>query len=405
MRNITRQGRDFNPSFILHPSALIVLGVLAVHLLACGSAAASEKPAKDTDDEQRLMAEKEKKLGALFPGRDPAFLLLPRQEERSRMAQELLTPQVRQMTERALAYLARAQDTDGGWSDAQFSSNTGVTALACLAFMAEGSQPRIGKHGKAIDLGLEFILKNVQKSSGIIAGGKGCNPNGPMYEHVLSTLALLLAYGDMPWKPEVRKVVSDAMEAIKKSQRQDGGWRYQLTNVGDSDMSVTANVLWVLRTAKKCGFWVPQEALDKGTNYVRNCAMPDGTFRYRYWGLHSEPNLGGTGVIALCNRGRIDDPLIPPARDRIDYDTRRYTIKDLTERRYYVYGAFYGSVAMYSCGDKYWIPWYRKTSQVLAEMQRKDGELWDQGGNTVYPTAMAAIVLQAPLGYLPIYER
>ena len=357
------------------------------------------------NEEQRLLAEKEKKLGALFPGRDPAFLLLPRQEERSHMAQELLTPQVRQMTERALAYLARAQDTDGGWSDGQYSSNTGVTALVCLAFMAEGSQPRIGKHGKAIDLGLEFILKNVQKSSGIIAGGKGCNPNGPMYEHVLSTLALLLAYGDMPWKPEVRKVISDAMEAIKKSQRQDGGWRYQLTNVGDSDMSVTANVLWVLRTAKKCGFWVPQEALDKGTNYVRNCAMPDGTFRYRYWGLHSEPNLGGTGVIALCNRGRIDDPLIPPARDRIDYDTRRYTIKDLTERRYYVYGAFYASVAMYSCGDKYWIPWYRKNSQVLAEMQRKDGELWDQGGNTVYPTAMAAILLQAPLGYLPIYER
>ena len=38
-------------------------------------------------------------------------------------------------------------------------------------------------------------------------------------------------------------------------------------------------------------------------------------------------------------------------------------------------------------------------------MQRKDGEFPDGHGNTVYTTAMAAAVLQAPLGYLPLYER
>jgi hypothetical protein len=42
---------------------------------------------------------------------------------------------------------------------------------------------------------------------------------------------------------------------------------------------------------------------------------------------------------------------------------------------------------------------------VLATIQRKDGEFWDEFDNTVYPTAMAAIILQAPMGYLPIYER
>jgi hypothetical protein len=38
-------------------------------------------------------------------------------------------------------------------------------------------------------------------------------------------------------------------------------------------------------------------------------------------------------------------------------------------------------------------------------MQRKDGELPDQLDNIIYTTAMAAITLQAPRGYLPIYER
>jgi hypothetical protein len=38
-------------------------------------------------------------------------------------------------------------------------------------------------------------------------------------------------------------------------------------------------------------------------------------------------------------------------------------------------------------------------------MQREDGEFADQHGNVIYPTAMAAIIMQAPMGYLPIYER
>jgi hypothetical protein len=309
------------------------------------------------------------------------------------------------MTQKALDYLARTQGPDGGWGDMQFKpTNTGVTSLACLAFMAEGSRPRIGRYGKPLDRGLEFLLKSVKKGSGAIAG-VGSNELGPMYEHALSTLTLLMACGDMPWKPELREVLGGAVDAIKKSQHLDGGWRYALTNVGDSDMSVTANVIWVLRTAKKCGFTVPQDAIEKGVKYVEKCALPDGTFRYRYWGLHASPSLGGTGIVALCNNGSLDHPLIRPARDRIAYDYRRYTIEDLKARRYFVYGAFYASLATYSCGDKYMMPWFRKSVEVLATMQRKDGEFWDEFDNTVYPTALAAIILQAPLGYLPIYER
>jgi len=364
---------------------------------------APEKP-KEADDGRRLLADQERRRGPTFPGRDPAFLVLPRPAERSDMARQLLTPEVRAMTEKALAYLARAQDADGGWSDTHYASNTGVTALACLAFMAEGSRPRIGRFGKPLDRGLEFLLKNVKRGSGVIAG-KGSNPNGPMYEHALSTLALLFACGDLPWKPETRTVLSNALEAIKKSQRQDGGWRYLITNVGHSDMSVTGNVLWVLRAAKKCGFTVRQESLERGVEFVEDCALPDGTFRYRQWGLHASPSLGGTGIIALCNQGKTDHMLIAPARDRIAYEYRRYTVDDLKERRYFVYGAFYASLAMYMCGDRAWIPWFHKASEVLAAMQRKDGELYDEHGNTVYPTAMAAMILQAPLGYLPIYER
>ena len=383
----------------LFPLLLLSGAVVFLHVEAFAEEEA--KPAAEEADE--LLAEKESKRGPTFPGDDPAFLVLPRPAERSRQALELLTPEVRQMNERALAFLARAQDADGSWSDNQFPSNTGVTALACLAFMAEGSRPRIGIYGKPIDLGLEFILKNVQ-TSGVIAG-KGSNKYGPMYEHAYSMLVLLYSFGDLPWRPQTRDVISRGIQAMLKSQRLDGGWRYQFSREGHSDMSVTANVLWVLRTAKKSGFTVPREAIDRGIKFVEQCANPDGTFRYRYFGIHASPSLGGTGIIALCNHGRIDHELIPAARDRIEYDYRRYTVNDLKERRYFVFGAFYASLATYMSGDAYWMPWFKKAVEVLASMQGKDGEIGDQHDNTIYSTAMASIILQAPKGYLPIYER
>jgi hypothetical protein len=121
--------------------------------------------------------------------------------------------------------------------------------------------------------------------------------------------------------------------------------------------------------------------------------------------LEASPSLGGTGIIGLCNHGKLDHPLIPRARDRIMYEYRRYTLEDLKARRYLVYGVFYASVALYPCGDEYWVPWFKRATELLTAIQRKDGEFWDEHGDLVYPTAMAAIVLQAPRGYLPVYER
>lgn len=362
-----------------------------------------DEPNPFADDPQKLLAERDRKKGPTFPGTDPAFLVLPRPAERSTLSEELLTPEVRAMSAKALEFLAKAQESDGGWSDTQFNSNTGVTALCCLAFMAEGSRPRMGKYGRQLDRGLEFLLKNAQ-TSGVIVG-KGSNPYGPGYEHALSTLALLLAYGDMPWRSETKDVLSRAVQIILRSQHLDGGWRYQMSREGLSDMSVTANVLWVLRTAKKAGFTVPKEAIEKGVRFVEQCALPDGHFRYRTFGLQAAPSLGGTGIIALSNNGDLNHKLIAPARDKIAYEYQRYTVEDLKENRYCVFGCFYASLAMYSCGDQYWAPWFKKCVQVLQSLQRKDGEYPDQTGNVMYTTAMAAMILQAPLGYLPLYER
>ncbi len=362
-----------------------------------------KKLSKDENLADRLLRQKEEARGPTFVGKDPAFLVLPRITERSTMPRQLLTPQVVEMKEKALEFLVASQNASGAWSDPRYPGNTGVTALACLALMAEGSRPNIGRFGKEIMAAVDYLIKNAD-ANGIIAG-KGSNKYGPMYEHLYSTLALLLAYGEVPARPEVREIISRALQAINESQKLDGGWRYQYSSEGQSDMSVTATALWVLRTAKKSGFTVSGENIKRGVDYIANCALPDGTFRYRYWGIHASARLGGAAVISLCNQGDVDSILIPNAIKRIDYEYRRYTIDDLIKRRYFIYGCFYASLATYVSGDDYWVPWFKKVTKVFKAMQREDGEFTDEHENVVYPTALAAIVLQAPYGYLPIYER
>lgn len=384
-------------------AALLPAALPAAPAVATNAAAASTNQLSGQELAEQLMAAKQKKLGARFPGEDPAFLVLPRPTERSRMAAELLTPEVRDMIEKSLKFLVLTQDPDGGWSDKEFPANTGVAALACLSFMGNGSTPRVGPYGTQLARGAEFLLKNAQPS-GVIAG-KGANKLGPMYEHMYSTLALLLMFGDLPWEPQSRGTIERALEVLRKSQKLDGGWRYEYSSEGQSDVSLTATALWVLRTAKKSGFTVDPASVKRGVRYIEQCAMPDGTFRYRYWGLHANPSLGGTGIIALSSHGQLDHALIPTALNRIDYDYQRYTVQDILDREYFVYGCFYAGLATYACGDEHFIPWYKKMVQILKAARRKDGEFADQRDNTVYVTAMAAITLQAPYGYLPIYER
>ena len=99
------------------------------------------------------------------------------------------------------------------------------------------------------------------------------------------------------------------------------------------------------------------------------------------------------------------DPRILATIAYLDAFHKRYTVADLLELPYAHYGSFYVSQALYVAGNEYWHPYYKKMLEVFAASQKADGQFEDQAGNSVYPTAAAAIVLQAPRGYLPLYLR
>jgi len=384
---------------------LLIITVLGwmVCLPAIGSPKEKENvPSKPSDSSGETV--KRRVVGSIiFPERGELV--------RESSALKILTPEVLEVTKKALDYIRSSQQADGSWGDKQFPKSSGVTALCCMALFAEGSLPRVGYSGKKLDKGIEFLL-SCGKEDGLLVA-KDTYEYGPMYDHIWSTYVLLLAYGNCPWYPDMRTKISRAVQALLKAQKPDGGWRYTLSPLGVSDVSVTASALSTIRMARMSGFAVPEAAVVKAEEFIIRCGKVNrpedsGTFMYREGGERSGPSIAGAGLLALFSRGLYNHEYVKPCTEHIAYVYRRAHIEDMKDSpifRYFHFGLYYASQAMYQAGDAYWIPWYRKIATALKATQAQNGSFTDSHGNTVYPTAIVAIVLQAPLGYLPLYLR
>ncbi len=340
-------------------------------------------------------------------------LIFPEKGEvtRDSSALKILTPEVREIIRKALQYVKSSQQSDGCWGDKSFPKSSGVTALACMALLAEGSLPRVGPSGKELDNGIAFLLSCAKEDGLIVA--KDTYEMGPMYDHTWATFVLLQCYGNCPWYPDMRAKISRAIQATLRAQKPDGGWRYAVSPMGTSDVSVTCSAMLLIRLARMAGFAVPEERIVKAQEFIIRCGRTPnpadrGTFVYREGGEPGTPSVTAAGLIALFTRGLYKHPYVEPCTARIMETYKRAHPTDLTDSPifgYYHFGCFYTSQALYLAGDSYWIPWFKHYVAALKTQQAANGALSDRHGNTVYPTAITALILQAPLGYMPFYLR
>src|SRR3954453_16972546 len=121
-------------------------------------------------------------------------------------------------TAKALAWLARQQNTDGSYSDGGYVHNTAITGFAMLAFMAQGHLPNQGLYGPEVAKAARFLMASQRKEDGYLVGARG----GNMYCHGMATLALAELWGQTG-DDELRPVVHKALELIIKSQNYQGG--------------------------------------------------------------------------------------------------------------------------------------------------------------------------------------
>lgn len=315
-----------------------------------------------------------------------------------------ITPELDAAVARGLASLARMQDPDGGFGG-QRGRNVAVTALACLAFMADGHVPGRGEYGDVVRRGLEAVLAS-STETGLLAAD---STNGPMYGHGFATLFLGEAYGmtqgggDTALAARVHEVLTKAVRLIERTQNAEGGWRYNPVPY-DADISVTICQIMALRSARNAGIEVSKDVIDRAVQYVRLCQNPDGGFRYQATAGTSAWPRSAAGVASLYYAGIYEDEAIKKGLQYL-------TVSALPgaggadSRLHYFYGHYYAVQTMYLAGGEWWARWWPAIRRELIERQQPDGAWADPSVGPAYGTAMALIILQMPKRYLPIFQK
>ena len=307
-----------------------------------------------------------------------------------------ITPEGRESVRRGLAYLATQQAEDGSWGGGRYNRHVGITALACIAFMADGHLPGRGEYGDEVERGLDFIL-NSATESGLIAADTS---HGPMYGHGFATLFLGEVYG-MTGDQRVREVLLKAIRLIVNTQNPEGGWRYHPVPF-DADISVTICQVMALRSARNAGLNVPKQTIDNAISYVRQCQNPaDGGFRYMLSAGGSAFPRSAAGVAALYYAGVYEDEALDQGLDYLMRSSRGMTFRG---GGHYYYGHYYAAQAMFLAGGDYWKRWYPEIRNELVSQQAEDGS-WESNHGQPYGTAMSLLVLQIPNRLLPIFQR
>lgn len=316
-----------------------------------------------------------------------------------------ITAKTRRAIERALEYLKKSQNSDGSFGS---SYQLAASALAGMAFLGYGNLYNEGPYGQQVAKLVHYMLK-MQDRAGFFDDNQ-CRMHG----HGYATLFLALVYGSLPptIQSKVKTALKRAVKVIQKSQSNYGGWYYYPYHYGSfyasDEGSVTVTVVQALRAAKDAGIYVPKAVITKGINYIRKCMTPTGC-RYRYRGGHTTYTLTAAAVSVLNAYGVYDSK-----EHHMGMKVLRSTIKaygnPFDAARWRWYGNLYAAQAFYQAGDKDWKLYYPKTYKMLIDTQNNDGSWTGRGRGWGYygacfSTAIAALILEIPLNYLPIFQR
>ncbi len=371
----------------------LAIALIAAHLqcaaaLAQNAQSPDQPPASDSPEAAPAEAR---------PGDD-------RKGAESNPAEGEMSPALDAHVSRGLAALAKQQNEDGSFGDGRFGRSVAITALGCIALMADGNLPGRGTYGEQVNKGLEFVLNNCTES-GLIAADAS---TGPMYGHGFATLFLGEVYGmtvgggDTVLAARVHSSLLKAVRLIQSTQNNQGGWRYNPVPY-DADVSVTICQIMALRSARNAGLEVPKETIDRAVEYVRQCQSPDGGFRYQLESGGSAWPRSAAGIASLYYAGIYKDDAIDRALN--------YLVNNATpgrgdnNRAHYFYGHYYAVQAMYLAGGERWAAWWPAIRAELMDSQLENGIWEDPSVGDTYGTSMALIVLQMPKRYLPIFQK
>lgn len=330
---------------------------------------------------------------------------------------------------RGLAWLARAQQPDGGWTMAGGSGGveaTGgqpveenriaATALGLLPFLAEGithksapETPRmLAAYKPVVEKGLVFLATN-QKQTGAPAAGSW---DAGIRAQALATIAFCEAYA-MSRDKQARTHVQMAVKCLADAQDPaSGGWRN--TAADNPDLAVTVWAVMALRAAQMANLSVKAKQIEAADDFVRICAAgPTESFESQYAagpGRDAEPGLTAAALLARLSLGwEQDQPALLAGRD--------YLMRSLPP----VEKAPLGDLLLFHFATQVlqqlegveFDTWNALLREHLIRTQNREAELagsWNPQGVTdgalggrVSATALALLTLQTPYRHLPMF--
>ncbi len=329
-----------------------------------------------------------------------------------------------------LRWLAAHQDSDGGWDAKSYQRHcrhhrpckgqglvefdTGVSALATLAFLGSGHSPnKEGPYRRHVTKALQNLI-NSQSGIGSF------EPQGDkyLYNHALATQAVAEAYAMTP-DPFYKDSNESALKYSFTSQQADGGWDYSPRNTGRNDLSITGWQVMALRAADKAGIPIPAKVRKNISHFINRAFTKNG------YGIYADRGTGagrmGANMVAvallshLYSGGISSDPRArkailhlvqqnPPGEKELRNWEQNY------QSYYYWYAA---TLALFNVGGKTWEAWNTLLQQTLLPLQSREphsGGSWEpepnwvgHSGGRVYSTAINILTLEVYYRYRPVF--
>jgi hypothetical protein len=322
----------------------------------------------------------------------------------------------------ALRWLAVNQSKDGRWNPRQLEAgrevminghdrsgagsqaDTGITALALLAFLAAGNTHTQGEHSEVVLQGLDFLLQS-QDDAGHFYGQASMYER--MYCHAMATLAISEAYamtGDARLKQPVEHAVAFSVHC---QDRSTGGWRYQPGEAGD-----TSQLGWqvmALKSADAAGIQLPAETRDGMIRFLASVSTGSHRGKASYRPGH-RVTRAMTAEAIFCRQLLGMSRINPSSDEAGDFILEELPGQGETNLYYW----YYGTLATYQLQGDHWEIWNKAMQKALLRSQRSDGDLagswdpdtvWGAYGGRAYGTAMSALCLEVYYRYLPLYVQ
>ena len=326
----------------------------------------------------------------------------------------------------ALKWLAERQSDDGRWDADKFGAgeeravlgqdrggagadaDSGITALALLAFIGAGHSHTVGDYQTTVARGLEFLMRG-QSTDGHLAANTSLYAR--MYCHSMASFALaeaLAMSGDKRLEGAVRRAVEYSLRAQHPST---GGWRYRPGDLGDtSQLGWQLMSLW---SAERAGIKIPPRTWTGAERFLRSVERgrlgglaayrPDGppstpmTAEAMYCRLVVADALGGSTNRLAADEATAAILAMPPEPQRVN-----------------LYYWYYATLALHHQQEKSseaeaaWQSWNTALTLALVNSQLGEGPevgswepncIWGGYGGRVYSTAISAMCLEVYYRY------